>query len=185
MELTIYASQKIISRSPNKCTHGQPASRYRSRLFYYNLRSAEDSTPTEVREQNIPACNHWQPSQVPPGNRRPGKPGFYASKRAVAAAVSGTKKSAAMRAGSHGQRFSGRGLFSCPMLQRQVVNRDGTRRYRCPVQSKFAVTRPRPEEPTVRTGRPPLRWADFQPRRHRGYPRLPQACQNCAAFGEA
>ncbi len=54
-------------------------------------------------------------------------------------------------AGSHGQRFSDRGLFSCPMLQRQAVNRDGTRRYRCPVQSKFAVTRPPPEEPTVRT----------------------------------
>src|SRR5208337_877816 len=47
-------------------------------------------------------------------------------------------------AGSHGQRFSDRGLFSCPMLQRQVVNPDGTRRYRCPVQSKFAVTRPPP-----------------------------------------
>ena len=30
------------------------------------------------------------------------------------------------------------------MLQRQVVNLDGTRRYRCPVQSKFAVTRPPP-----------------------------------------
>ena len=27
--------------------------------------------------------------------------------------------------GSHGQRFSGRGLFSCPMLPRQVVNPDG------------------------------------------------------------
>jgi hypothetical protein len=57
-----------------------------------------------------------------------------------------------IEAGSHhGQRFSDRGLFSCPMLQRQVVNLDGTRRYRCPVQSKFAVTRPPPEEPTVRT----------------------------------
>src|SRR5208337_164866 len=54
-------------------------------------------------------------------------------------------------AGSHGQRFSDRGLFSCPMLQRQVVNREGTRRYRCPVQSQFAVTRAPPEEPTVRT----------------------------------
>ena len=37
------------------------------------------------------------------------------------------------------------------MLERRVVNRDGTRRYRCPVQSKFAVTRPPPEEPAVRT----------------------------------
>src|SRR5271157_799999 len=54
-------------------------------------------------------------------------------------------------AGNHGQRFPHRGLFSCPMLQRQVVNLDGTRPYRCPVQSKFAVTRPPPEEPTVRT----------------------------------
>ena len=44
-------------------------------------------------------------------------------------------------AGSHGQRFSDRGLFSCPKVQRHVVNLDGTRRYRCPVQSKFAVTR--------------------------------------------
>ena len=46
------------------------------------------------------------------------------------------------------------------MLQRQVVNREGTRRYRCPVQSKFAVTRPPPEEPTVRTDT------------DRGYPRV-------------
>jgi hypothetical protein len=56
-----------------------------------------------------------------------------------------------LKAGSRGQRFSDRGLFSCPMLQRQVLNRDGTRRYRCPVQSKFAVARRPPEEPTVRT----------------------------------
>src|SRR5208337_3188562 len=54
------------------------------------------------------------------------------------------------QAGSRAQRFSDPGLFSCPMLQRQVVNRDGTRRYRCPVQSKFGVTRPPPEEPTAR-----------------------------------
>jgi hypothetical protein len=49
------------------------------------------------------------------------------------------------------QCFSDRGLFSCLIRQRQAVNLDGTRRYRCPVQSKFAVTRPPPEEPTVRT----------------------------------
>jgi len=30
------------------------------------------------------------------------------------------------------------------MLERQVVNLDGARRYRCPVQSKFAGTRPPP-----------------------------------------
>jgi hypothetical protein len=36
------------------------------------------------------------------------------------------------------------------MLRRRVVNRDGTRRYRFPIQGKFAVTRPPPEEPTVR-----------------------------------
>jgi len=47
-------------------------------------------------------------------------------------------------AGSYGQRFSGRGHSSYPMLQGQAVNRDGTRRYRCPVQSKFAVARPPP-----------------------------------------
>jgi hypothetical protein len=30
--------------------------------------------------------------------------------------------------------FTDRGLFSCPMLELQVVNREGTRRYRCPAK---------------------------------------------------
>src|ERR1017187_3174356 len=51
---------------------------------------------------------------------------------------------------SKGRPFIMRGLFSCAMLPRQVVNRDATRCYRWLVQSKIVVTRPPPEEPTVR-----------------------------------
>src|SRR5208337_3561083 len=65
--------------------------------------------------------------------------------RGTASSVSG--------GGSGGQRFSDRGLFSCaiPPWQSHVINLDGTRRHRCLVQSKIVVTRPPPEEPTVRT----------------------------------
>ena len=46
----------------------------------------------------------------------------------------------------HGQSSPERGLFSCPMPQRQphVVKLDGARRYRRLVQSKIVVTRPSP-----------------------------------------
>jgi hypothetical protein len=49
------------------------------------------------------------------------------------------------RAG-HGERLSVRGLFSCPIPQRQlhVVDRDGARRYRRLTPSKSVVTRPPP-----------------------------------------
>jgi hypothetical protein len=54
-------------------------------------------------------------------------------------------------AGSHGQRISDRGLFSCaiPQWQSHIINLDGTRRHRCLVQSQIVVTRPPTEEPTV------------------------------------
>ena len=54
-------------------------------------------------------------------------------------------------AGSHGQRFSDRGLFSCaiPQGQSHVINLDGTRRHRCLVRSKIVVTRPPPILPPL------------------------------------
>ena len=64
-----------------------------------------------------------------------------------------TRPFRAPRAGSHGQRFSDRGFFSCviPQWQAHVINLDGARPHRCLVQSKIVVTRRPPEEPTLRT----------------------------------
>jgi hypothetical protein len=54
-------------------------------------------------------------------------------------------------AGSHGQRFSDRGLFSSaiPQWQSHVINLNRASRYRCLVQSKIVVTRTTPILPPL------------------------------------